>query len=69
MLRGPTLLAEAASYGCADGEPAPTGIERTTYIAAVQEEWDYIPSGVDQCTGEDFDDDTVSLPICIPQAS
>lgn len=37
--------------------PAPTGTVRTYYIAAEEVMWDYAPTGMDQITGEPFDDD------------
>ena len=37
--------------------PKGSGTTRTYYIAADEVEWDYAPSGINQITGEDFDDD------------
>lgn len=37
--------------------PAGKGQTRTYYIAADEVQWDYAPSGVNQITGEDFDDE------------
>jgi hypothetical protein len=36
------------------------GTERISYISADIEEWNYIPTNTDQCSGETFDEDTVS---------
>lgn len=33
-----------------------TGVTRTFYIAAVEVDWDYAPSGMNEITGETFDD-------------
>lgn len=37
------------------------GTERITYISADIEEFNYIPDEINACTGEAFDEDTVSL--------
>jgi hypothetical protein len=33
------------------------GIDRNYYIAAVEEKWDYAPSGINKLTGVSLDDD------------
>ena len=42
--------------------PAFNGTERVTYIAATEVAWDYIPSGINRCTGEEFDEEMVGSP-------
>ena len=39
------------------------GTERVTYISADIEEFNYITSDTNQCTGEPFDEDTVPPPF------
>lgn len=40
------------------------GTERTHYVAATEEVWDYIPRGLDKCSGEAFDEETVGRTPC-----
>ena len=49
-------LVSPTTHVHSSGENAAAGKTRTYYIAADQVEWDYAPSGINQITGEPFDE-------------
>lgn len=57
-LSKPTIHAHGSgSDSMPENAPDAKGKTRTYYIAADEVEWDYAPSGLNQITGEDFDDE------------
>ena len=57
-LAGPALIALLAAVAIsAPGAESAASQTRTYYIAADEVAWDYAPSGINQITGEPFDED------------
>ncbi len=58
LLARPTMQAHGSGGDTApNAAPAPKGQTRTYYIAADEVQWDYAPSGINQITGEAFDEE------------
>ncbi|HSJ85615.1 MAG TPA: multicopper oxidase domain-containing protein [Anaerolineales bacterium] len=58
IFMSPTIHAHGIeSNSASQPNPKASGTTRTYYIAADEVEWDYAPSGINQITGEEFDDD------------
>ena len=53
----PEHMHESDSQTSQNVAPAPKGKTRTYYIAADEVQWDYAPSGINDITGEAFDDE------------